>query len=155
MKAEYVALSECTRKITRHCLVFEKVGLHQDVSKIFEDNAYALKWATGNVAEDFPRSEHVDTRYLHVRRQVNKEIVTLEKIDRKHTVYDLLSKLLGAAEIELASRTVEIYAMRNIQDKVKAAVDMKVGKSVENERFSNTPVISKVERSRILAEIPS
>lgn len=67
---EYFVLSECGRMWKWLSRVLQELGITQERTIIYEDNAGAVEWATGNFAEDFRRIKHVYLRHQYVREQI-------------------------------------------------------------------------------------
>lgn len=107
-EAEYVALSEATKVIMWLRRVLQELGIRQESTRVYEDNAGALTWGTGHVAEDFRRSKHVDLRYHHVREQVADKAIELVKVGTGEMVADFLTKPLSKNGVEKAMARVNI-----------------------------------------------
>ena len=107
-EAEYVALSESSKVIVWLRRVLEELGIAQETTTVFEDNAGTFKWASAHIAEDFRRSKHVDLRYHHVREQVREKTIKLVKVPTSGMVADFLTKPLSSFGIRKALERVQV-----------------------------------------------
>jgi hypothetical protein len=97
--AEYMALSLCVQEVLWTRAMLTDIGAIQlNATKIWEDNqgAIALAQNSGYHA----RTKHVDIRHRFIRENVERGTVTVEYIDTKNQLADILTKALGTKTLK-------------------------------------------------------
>lgn len=107
-EAEFVALSESTKILLWLRRVLNELSIPQETTRISEDNSGAVKWVTGNVAQDFRRSKHIELRYHHICEHVQSKAVDVVKVSTKDMHADFLTKCLGRAQLIDACNNVGV-----------------------------------------------
>ena len=110
-EAEFVAMSECTKLLLWLRRVLDELKIAQDVIPLYEDNAGAVTWATGHIAEDFRRSKHIELRYFHVRKQVRNKTIKVKKISTRYMRADFLTKPLHRSDLSIACKNAGIVSI--------------------------------------------
>jgi hypothetical protein len=90
-EAEYMAASSCSQEVLwlRHILC--DLGCVQTgPTEIYEDNAAAIKWSTG----DSRRAKHLDLKVCFVHDLVAKKLVALKYVQTRNQLVDLFTKSL-------------------------------------------------------------
>jgi len=92
-KAEYMALSNCSRQLIWTSNLLSKIGFDISVPYLYGDNLRSLFWSTNPVQEK--RSKHIDIQYHYVRDAIEDDKIKPYHIDGARNPADILAKNLG------------------------------------------------------------
>jgi hypothetical protein len=102
-EAEYIALSSAMREVIPFMNLMEEIddvfGIYNPSPKfkcrVFEDNRSCIKVAES--PKFTPRTKHIAIKYHHFRKHVTDGTITIEHIDTKEQIADILTKPLEEA----------------------------------------------------------
>ena len=105
-EAEYIALSQATRELLpmremlRELSGYFKLPKTDIVTRctVFEDNTGAEELA--QTEKYRPRTKHIAVKYHHFRDKVRDGSITIERIDTKQQLADILTKGLAKPQFE-------------------------------------------------------
>jgi hypothetical protein len=98
-EAEYMALSLCVQEVLWTRAMLTDIGaLQRNATTIWEDNQGAIALAQN--AGYHARTKHVDIRHHFIRENVERGTVTVEYVDTKNQLADILTKALGTKTLK-------------------------------------------------------
>jgi hypothetical protein len=93
MEAEYIAMAEAVKEaLWLSKLIYNITRDRQLLITIKSDNTAAQILAKN--PENHERAKHIDTKYHLIRDEVEKKRITLEFVESRHNMADLLTKPL-------------------------------------------------------------
>ena len=92
-QAEIIALSECLREVMHLRMLLEELGLPQQPTPVYEDNAGAISFAEAR--PDVARSKHILIKDRFCVEAVEMGWISMVKIDTSVNCADMFTKHLG------------------------------------------------------------
>lgn len=98
-EAEYMALSLCVQEVLwTRAMLTDMGALQRNATTIWEDNQGAIALAQN--AGYHARTKHVDIRNHFIREKVERGTVTVEYVDTKNQLADIMTKALGTKTLK-------------------------------------------------------
>jgi hypothetical protein len=98
MESEYMAMSDAVTEVGILNQLLTEIGVKVPLPiTLYGDNQAALR--VGNHESATKRSKHINVRYHNVREQVAEGLVELAYVPTKDQLADILTKNLGAVQL--------------------------------------------------------
>lgn len=113
-EAEYVAASEGVKDIIWLKRLFSEVTTLREVPTLLVDNASAVKLIKN--PEFHKRSKHIDIKYHFIREKYGSGDISIDHVDGKYQVADILTKPLSRDRYEMLRNMIGVCKLINKEE---------------------------------------